>query len=77
MWARSVASSISLTKRSGAVDSTVVTTMDLSGASNTALVGTLVGANTGLLAKDSLRLDVISTIAGVTGAVLTVVIELA
>ena len=72
-----VAVGVSLVKRSGIVDSTVVASMDLSGASNTVQNGTIVGANAGLLANDSLRLDVLGNTAGVKGGVFTITIELA
>lgn len=68
---------INLVKRSGVVETIVVANMDLNGVSNTVQSGTIVGANAGLLANDSLRLDVLDDTAGVKGGVFTITIELA
>lgn len=72
-----VAVGINLVKRSGVVETNVVAGMDLNGASNTVQNGTIIGANAGLLANDSLRLDVLGSTAGVKGGVFTITIELA
>lgn len=68
---------INLVKRSGVVETIVVANMDLNGVSNTVQNQTIIGANAGLLANDSLRLDVLDDTAGVKGGVFTITIELA
>lgn len=68
---------INLVKRSGVVETVVVANMDINGASNTVQNGTIVGANAGLLANDSLRLDVLDDTTGAKGGVFTITIELA
>ena len=71
-----VASSVSLVKRSGVVNSTVVSSMDLSGSGGTVQSGTIIGANASLSAGDSLRLDELVSVAGLQGAVLSVVLRI-
>ena len=71
-----VASSVSLVKRSGVVDSTVVSSLDLSGSSGNVQSGTIIGANASLSAGDSLRLDELISVAGLQGAVLSVVLRI-
>ncbi len=71
-----IASGVTVTKRSAGADSTVVLGFGLEGPANTSQSLPLVGAEVGLLANDALRLDVLASIVGVTGAVLSVVIEL-
>jgi len=71
-----VASSISLVKRSGVVNSTVVSSMDLGGSSNTVQNGSIIGANAVLAVGDSLRIDELISVAGVSGAILSIVLEI-
>jgi len=68
---------MSVIKRRGVVETTLVTSINLNGPANTVQDLTVVALQAGLIVDDSLRVDILGVISGVKGAVISVVIELA